>query len=110
MTLLDSRNVVSATLTLRVVTKVATDSPYTVIPSDFTIICNAVGGAMIVNLPPATGSGRVLEVKKIDASINTVTLDGDGGDTIDGVGTKVISSQWNAFTIQDAASNVWYIL
>jgi len=86
------------------------DTPYTVLASDYTILVNAVGGAVVVNLPAATGSGRILNIKKIDASAYTVTVDGNGAETIDGAATYVISAQWVNITIQDGASGAWYII
>ena len=86
------------------------DTPYTAAAGDYTILANAVGGAMTVTLPSATGSGRILNIKKIDASASTVTIDGFGAETIDGAATYVISTQWVNITIQDGAAGAWYIL
>lgn len=95
---------------LKSITKAFADTPYAVVAADYTILVNAVGGAVVVDLPAATGSGRILNVKKIDASANTVTIDGNGAETIDGVATYVISAQWVNITIQDGAAGLWYIL
>lgn len=95
---------------LATVTKISTDSPYTVLVTDFSIICNAVGGAIVVNLPAATGSGRLLEIKKIDASANLVTPTTNGAELLDGFTTQTLTAQWEAITIQDTASGVWHIL
>lgn len=97
-------------LTLKTVTKINTDSAYTVLSTDFSIICNAVSGAIIVNLPDATGSGRILEIKKIDASANLVTPTGTGGSLIDGAATITLTAQWEAVTLQDTAVDAWHIL
>jgi hypothetical protein len=85
-------------------------TPYTVLAVDDTLRCNAVGGAITVNLPAATGSGRILNIKKIDASAYVVTVDGSGGETIDGATTKEIGSQYDNLQIQDAAAGIWDIL
>ncbi len=97
-------------LKLNVVTKAVADSPYAVAATDYTILCNAVGGNMTINLPAATGTGRILNIKKIDASAYTVTVDANGSETIDGALTYVISGQWVNITIQDGGTGVWYIL
>jgi hypothetical protein len=97
-------------LKLPTVTKVNTDSPYTVLSSDFSIICNAASGAIIVNLPAATGTGRIIEIKKIDSSVNLVTPTGNGAELIDGSNTITLTAQWEAVTLQDTASGVWHIL
>ncbi len=97
-------------LKLKAVTKAFADTPYAAAAGDYTILCNAVGGAMIVTLPAATGSGRILNIKKIDASAYAVTVDGDGAETIDGAATYVISTQYVNITIQDGAAGAWHIL
>lgn len=78
--------------------------------TDYALLADATGGAVTVNLPPAAGnSGRVLIVKKIDASGNAVTLDGDGAETIDGAATQATSTQWNAFTVQCDGTG-WFLI
>ena len=78
--------------------------------TDYTILCDATSGAITVNLPAAaSSSGRVLNVKKIDATANTVTIDGNASETIDGATTKAISTQWSSFTIKCYGS-AWFIL
>lgn len=93
-----------------VVTKVFADSPYTVLASDYTIVCNAVGGEITINLPSASGSGRILNISKIDASANNVVIDGASTDKIDADETKTLSSQWSNLQIQDISANQWKIL
>ncbi len=97
-------------LSLKAVTKAFADTPYAAAAGDYTILCNAVGGAMIVTLPAATGSGRILNIKKIDASAYPVTIDGNGAETIDGAATYVILTQYVNITIQDGAAGAWYII
>jgi hypothetical protein len=91
-------------------TIVVADSPYTVLAADYTIRCNCVSGAITVALPEATGSGRILNIKKIDASANAVTVDGYSTNTIDGAATVDIGTQYANMQIQDAAAGVWDIL
>jgi len=97
-------------ISLKAVTKAVADSPYAAAATDYTILCNAVGGAMVVSLPAATGTGRILNVKKIDASAFTVTLTPNGAETIDGAASYIIAAQWVNITIQDGAAGAWYIL
>src|SRR5438128_3098369 len=82
-------------VTHQVVTKVFADSPYTVLATDWTILVNATGGAVTVTLPTPT-SGRLLCVKKTDASANAVTLTG----TIDGVVNPTLIAQYNSVLMQ----------
>lgn len=65
---------------------------------------------MIVNLPPAYGNGRLITVKKIDATANTVTITPNGAETIDGAATYVLAAQWKGVHIIDAAAGLWEIM
>lgn len=93
-----------ANVTHQVVTKVAADSPYTVLASDETILVNATAGAVTITLPTAT-SGRILTVKKVDSSGNAVTLSG----TVDGTVNPTLTVQWQSRIIQGDGTN-WVIL
>lgn len=87
---------------------VTTDDTATLL--DYAILADAIGGNIIETLPPAaTCSGLILVVKKIDPSSNTVTLDGDSSETIDGATTQVISIQWNSFMVQSNGT-AWFII
>lgn len=60
------------------------------------ILANANSNNITVNLPAASGkTGRVYVVKKIDSSVNTVTIDGNSAETIDGAATVVLSTQYD---------------
>ena len=84
-------------------------SPYTV-GDETVIIADATGGNITVNLPAAAGAtGRLYHVKKIDASANTVTLDGDGTETIDDALTQVLTAQYESVMIFSDGSE-WWIL
>lgn len=76
-----------------------------------TLLCNATGGSFDVNLPTAAAAnkGRLITVKKIDATGNTVTIKRSGTDTIDGATSQVITTQWTSITVQSDGSN-WYIV
>jgi len=67
---------------------VYTDSPYTVLDTDFAISCDSSDGAIVVNLPnPTTMSGRLLSVK-ITSSGYPVTL--SCAQLIDGAASVVL--------------------
>lgn len=67
----------------------------------YTVRSDATGGAFTVTLPAAAGvTGRVYVVKKIDSSGNTVTVDGNGAETIDGSTTFPLAAQFDIVTIQ----------
>ena len=88
----------------RVVTKTA---DYTAKNNDC-VLANAVDGAFAITLPPAKKGFRV-NVKKIDASANAVTVAGISGATIDGGASLSITTQWYSYTLISDGSN-WYII
>ncbi|MBN4066007.1 hypothetical protein JYT51_01585 [Candidatus Amoebophilus asiaticus] len=65
---------------------------YTVTASDYTILGDASSGNITITLPASSGiTGRIYVIKKTDSSGNTVTLDGNASETIDG-STTVVNS------------------
>lgn len=104
---LDTSTSGTGTESLALITKT---TGYTATDSDTVILCDAAAGALAITLPTAVGrTGKVFYVKKIDATANPVTVDGDGAETIDGATTQVISTQYNAIKIISGGSN-WSIL
>lgn len=59
-------------------------SPYTVAAADYLLLCDCSGGAITIDLPTTVGNTRELVVKKTEASINAVTLEPAGIETIEG--------------------------
>lgn len=93
--------------TTSIVTKTAN---YTATLSDYTILCDATSGAITITLPAAsTSSGKIYNIKKIDASGNNVVIDGNASETIDGATTQTITAQWTNRTIQSNGT-AWFIL
>lgn len=77
---------------------------------DYAIFADATSGAITVNLPAvAASSGRQLEVKKVDASGNAVTLDGNSSETIDGATTLAIATQYQSYTVHCDGTAWWVI-
>lgn len=67
----------------------------TLTDADRFVDVDATGAARIITLPPAAGrAGMLLDIKKIDVSANTVTVDANGAELIDGATTFVISTQF----------------
>lgn len=78
--------------------------------SHYTVLCDATSAAFTVTLPTATSaSGRIYTIKKIDSSVNAVTIDGNGSEVIDGATTVTVAAQWESYTIQSNGT-AWYIL
>jgi hypothetical protein len=81
---------------------------YTATDRDHLLLCDATSAAFTVTLPAvASNSGLVLVVKKIDASGNAVTLDGNASETIDGATTLALTAQWNRALIQSNGT-AWF--
>lgn len=74
------------------------------------ILCDATSNDITVTLPDvSTNDGRILHVKKIDASGNMVTVSGQSGQLIDGETTQIITAQY--VSMQLVASNSgWFII
>jgi hypothetical protein len=91
-------------------TRVVSTTPYAVVDTDRSLLVDATGGAITVNLPTAASAKwRVLTVKKIDASANAVTIDGSGGETIDDSPTRVLAAQYNSAMIQSDGTEWWVL-
>lgn len=57
------------------------------------LYCDASSGAVIVNLPTGVDNTAMILVKKTDSSSNTVTVNPNGIETIDGSANKVLVAQ-----------------
>lgn len=69
--------------------------------NDGTLECDCTSGAIIVTVPAAAGvPGSIFTVKKTDGTINSLTIDPSGSETIDGFLTWVMFSQNEAVTFQ----------
>jgi len=78
----------SAPLSVRTVTSNATATA-----SDFFIMADATAAPLTVTLPPASANvGVVIVVKRINAGLNSVTIDANGAELIEGVLTFVLSA------------------
>lgn len=73
-------------------------------------LVDASSASVTVTLPlAATFAGRVLHVKKIDASPNTVTVDGNGAETIDDATTQVITTQYVSLALYSDGAEWWIV-
>jgi hypothetical protein len=104
-------NIIESTWGTRYVTSIDDgDSPYTAdLDAESVIIADDTSGAITINLPAvASSTHKILTVKKTSAS-NSVTLDGNSSEEIDGATTKVLSSQYDHVTIICDGS-AWHII
>lgn len=86
-------------------------SATTTIYSGYVTLCNASSAAIIVNLGRSAAfvPGTIYIIKKTDSSVNTVTVDPNGSETIDGAATYVLTLQYQTVTIISDGSN-WHII
>lgn len=78
--------------------------------TDYTVKANAASGAIVYTLPAAaSNAGRMMKLKKIDSTTNTVTLKGNASELIDAGNTYVLSAQWAAVEVQCDGTN-WAVL
>lgn len=104
-------NFVQATTTIyNPTTNTSSDSPVSVTRAKAVYLANAAGGNITYNLQAAGGNGVLYFFKKTDSSTNTVTIDGNSSETIDGATTVVLSRQNDAIAIIDTGSGTWHII
>lgn len=90
------------------VTRVTTN--YTMSMNDSIILVDATAGNVTITLQPALQwEQKKFTVKKIDASVNTVTIDANSTELIDGAATKVISTQYVSHDFTSQGGAVWII-
>lgn len=83
---------------------------YTATTDDYFLAGDASGGSFTFTLPAASGNtGLQFFFKKIDTSGNTITIDGNASETIDGATTRVINTQYETVGIICNGSN-WYVI
>lgn len=73
------------------------DSPVSLTSSDFFVLCNTVGGQVVVNLPPAAGlAGKRYQIKRIGAGAASVIV--QSADNLDGGGSFELSEPFAALS------------
>lgn len=72
--------------------------------------CDPSGGGFTVNLPTASGiAGQQVVVKNVTSSTNTITVDGNGAETIDGSATETITTAWGSLALVSDGTN-WLVI
>jgi hypothetical protein len=75
-----------------------------------TYLADVTAAGFTVTLPPAAAhKWRRYSIIKVDASGNTLTLAGDGSETINGTNTKTTTTQWAGWTVESDGTQ-WIIL
>ena len=100
----DLRDLVESVL--GVVPYVAKTANYTATEDDEVIDCDATSGAVTITLPAVatTRVGKKYVIKKTDAGGNSVTVDPNASETIDGVTTKATTTQFAGFEVVNTGS------
>jgi len=93
-------------ITANVVTKTAA---YTAAVGDL-VQANAATAGFTVTLPTNPILGALVSVKKIDATINTVTIAPAAGGTIDGDPNATTTTRWAGAVFEHVGSNAWSII
>ena len=91
-------------------TRAITTTPITLDRDDRTLLVDTTVGDITLNLPTAASARfKIYTIKKIDAGVDTVIIDGNGSETIDDATTKVLAAQYESITIQSDGTD-WWIL
>ncbi len=87
---------------------VTTTQPLT--KNDFTVLVDASAGLVTVTLPSVNEApGQTINVKKVDATANLVTIACTGSETIDGAASKTTTTPNACFT-QQASPAGWQVI
>jgi hypothetical protein len=68
------------------------------------------GGSITINLSSASHIDDCYVIKKIDSTVNIVTIVPYGSETIDGSSTAIISVQYTSLTLISDGSSNWSII
>lgn len=90
----------------------AADSPYSLNPNVRFVYCNAAAGPITINLFSAQniseGNGLEITFIKIDSSANAITIQGTGGQLINGSASTSLAAQYNKVKLV-ALLGAWFI-
>jgi hypothetical protein len=90
---------------LKMAQRTVTAATYTAVVTDYTILCDTTSNSITISLPTAVGNkGLTYEIKKTVAA-NTLTIDPNGAQTIDGSATIAITAQHEALVVRSDGAN-----
>jgi len=79
-------------------------------PNVGVVLVDASSGMVTITLPPASqGARREYHIKKTDSSVNTVRIEGNGSETIDGEACQDLGKQYTSRRIYSDGNN-WHIV
>jgi hypothetical protein len=85
-------------------------SPYTLLSTDFMLVCDPTAGAITINLiASATAGKKRIEVKDLtgQAGTHNITVTANGSDTIDGNASYVLTSGYQAIVLTSDGNGHW---
>lgn len=81
------------------------DSPYTVLATDTSLLCDTTGGSIVLQLPALAVLGDRLIFAKMDIGANAVSILPNGAETIDGFASYSISILNESVALQAALAS-----
>jgi len=81
---------------------------YTITTDDRTILADATAGPITIELPAPANSGPYY-VKKIDSTVNHVTIATPGSETVDGAASFALECEAESVRLEPDGSD-WFIL
>jgi hypothetical protein len=88
----------------------AVTTNYTMTLGDTVILADATGGNITVTLKPALEcTEKLVIVKRQNGGANTVTIDADGTETIDGSTTNVLNAQYDTVRLMAYGGSWWIV-
>ena len=85
---------------------------YNAVSSEDVLLANAGSGNVTINLPVGT-TGKFLIIKKVDnqlGSSNVVTINGNGGEQVDGASSTTLNTENETIYIVFDGSNDWRVI
>ena len=101
----DYESIPAANTDFTVASKATGDSPYSASWGEL-VLCNTSGGNLEVDLPAAgSNGGKTIHIKHVTAG-NTLTIDGNSSETIDGNATVTDTTAGNSYLVASDGTNV----
>jgi hypothetical protein len=101
----DYESIPAASTDFTVTSKATGDSPYSASWGEL-VLCNTSGGNLEVDLPAAgSNGGKTIHIKHVTAG-NTLTIDGNSSETIDGSATVTDTTAGNSYLVASDGTNV----
>lgn len=81
----------------------------TITSGEKAIFVDATVGTITINLPAASGNKAKIHIKKVDSGSNTIIIDGNASETIDGATTQTLYFQYQSITLVSNGTS-WFII